>query len=81
MVKIGNKEINPTKIICVGTNYIDHIEETKLSIPKEPVLFPKSLNCLITDGEPIIYPNMLFSNQNLKRVDYEVELAFIIKQK
>ena len=81
MVKIGNKEINPTKIICVGTNYMDHIEETKLPIPKEPVLFPKTLNCLIADGEPIIYPKMLFSNRRLNRVDYEVELAFIINQK
>jgi len=38
-MKIGDKTINPTKIICVGTNYMDHIEETKLPVPKEPVLF------------------------------------------
>ncbi|MFX0069615.1 MAG: fumarylacetoacetate hydrolase family protein [Candidatus Hermodarchaeota archaeon] len=81
MIKIGNKTINPTKIICIGTNYMDHIEETKLPVPKEPVLFPKTLNCLIGDGEPIIYPKLLFNNRRLKRVDYEVELAFIIKDK
>lgn len=60
---------------------MDHIEETKLPVPKEPVLFPKTLNCLIGDGEPIIYPKLLFNNRRLKRVDYEVELAFIIKDK
>ena len=60
---------------------MDHIEETKLPVPKEPVLFPKTLNCLIGDGDPIIYPKLLFNNRKLKRVDYEVELAFIIKDK
>ena len=60
---------------------MDHIEETKLPIPKEPVLFPKTLNCLIGDGDPIIYPKLLFNNRRLKRVDYEVELAFIIKDR
>jgi 5-oxopent-3-ene-1,2,5-tricarboxylate decarboxylase/2-hydroxyhepta-2,4-diene-1,7-dioate isomerase len=81
MIKIGDKTINPTKIICIGTNYMDHIEETKLPVPKEPVLFPKTLNCLIGDGDPIIYPKLLFNNRKLKRVDYEAELAFIIKDK
>ncbi len=81
MIKIGDKTINPTKIICIGTNYMDHIEETKLPVPKEPVLFPKTLNCLIGDREPIIYPKLLFNNRRFKRVDYEVELAFIIKDK
>ncbi len=81
MIKIGDKTINPTKIICIGINYMDHIEETKLPVPKEPVLFPKTLNCLIGDGDPIIYPKLLFNNRKLKRVDYEVELAFIIKDK
>jgi len=81
MIKIGDKTINPTKIICVGTNYMDHIEETKLPVPKEPVLFPKTLNCLIGDADPIIYPKLLFNNRRLKRVDYEVELAFIIKDR
>ena len=81
MIKIGDKTINPTKIICIGTNYMDHIEETKLPVPKEPVLFPKTLNCLIGEREPIIYPKLLFNNRRFKRVDYEVELAFIIKDK
>ncbi len=80
-MRIGDITINPTKIICVGTNYMDHIEETKLPVPKEPVIFPKTLNCLIGDGEPIIYPKLLFNNRRLKRVDYEVELAFIVKDK
>ena len=81
MIKIGDKVIYPTKIICLGTNYMDHIEETKREVPKEPLIFPKTLNCLITDGEPIIYPKLLYNNRRYNRVDYEVELAFIIKDK
>ena len=80
-MKIGNIDINPSKIICVGTNYMDHIEETKMDIPKEPVIFPKTLNCLIGHDQPIIYPKMLYENKRWNRVDYEVELAFIIKNR
>jgi 2-keto-4-pentenoate hydratase/2-oxohepta-3-ene-1,7-dioic acid hydratase in catechol pathway len=80
-MKIGDIIINPSKIICVGTNYMDHIEETKMDIPQEPVIFPKTLNCLIGHDQPIIYPKILYENKKLNRVDYEVELAFIIKDK
>ncbi len=80
-MKIGTQTINPTKIICVGTNYKDHIEETGLSVPKEPVLFPKTLNCLMLNNESIVYPKFLYNQRKYNRVDYEVELAFIIKDK
>ena len=60
---------------------MDHIEETKMAIPKEPVIFPKTTNCLIADGDPVIYPKWLFNNRKFNRVDYEVELAFIIKNR
>ena len=81
MIKIQDITINPTKIICLGLNYLDHIEETKIKAPKEPVLFTKTLNCLITHEEPIIYPKILHDDRKNNRVDYEVELAFIIKDK
>ncbi|GAG99464.1 unnamed protein product [marine sediment metagenome] len=78
---VGNTTINPTKIICLGLNYQDHIDEFKRETPKEPVLFTKTLNCLITDGDQIIYPKMLYNDRKNNQVDYEVELAFIIKDK
>ena len=81
MIKIGDMTINPTKIICLGLNYQDHIDEFKRETPKEPVLFTKTLNCLITDEEPIIYPKILYNDRKNNQVDYEVELAFIIKDK
>ncbi len=79
MIKLGDYTITPSKIICIGTNYMDHIEETQLEIPKEPILFPKTPNCLILDGDPIVYPKWLYDNRKYNRIDYEVELAFIIK--
>ncbi|MFX0042194.1 MAG: fumarylacetoacetate hydrolase family protein [Candidatus Hodarchaeota archaeon] len=79
-MKVGNSTINPTKIICLGRNYLDHIQETKAPIPTEPVFFSKSLNTLVTNNEPIIYPKLLYENPNYNRVDHEVELAFIIFQ-
>ncbi len=81
MIQIGDVTISPTKIICLGTNYMDHVEETGLEVPKEPLLFPKTLNCLITNNQPIIYPKYLNNNRKYKRVDFEVELAFIVKDK
>jgi len=81
MIKVGDTMINPTKIICLGTNYMDHIEETGSEIPREPLIFPKTLNCLITNNQPIIYPKYLYNNRKYNRVDYEAELAFIVKDK
>ena len=79
--------IQPTKIIALGLNYRDHIAESHSvrvkgfdpTEPEEPVLFPKTPNCLIGPGEEIIIPEFL-NEYNFEdfRVDYEGELAFII---
>jgi len=79
-MKVGTSTIHPTKIICLGRNYLDHIQETKAPIPTEPVFFVKTLNTLVTNNDPIIYPKLLYENPNYNRVDHEVELAFIIFQ-
>jgi 2-keto-4-pentenoate hydratase/2-oxohepta-3-ene-1,7-dioic acid hydratase in catechol pathway len=64
----------PTKIVCVGQNYLGHIEELGMPVPKEPIIFFKPPSCLIGHEHPIIYP------QDAKRVDYEGELAIIIRK-
>ncbi|MFX1346292.1 MAG: fumarylacetoacetate hydrolase family protein [Promethearchaeota archaeon] len=75
------EDINPTKIICIGRNYIEHAKEFDTPIPSEPVFFVKTINSLITNGEPIIYPRILYENEKFNRVDHEVELAFILSKK
>ncbi len=63
----------PSKIIAAGLNYKDHAKELKMEIPDEPIIFIKTPNTIIGHMDKIIYPEM--SNQ----VDYEAELAIIIK--
>ena len=67
--------INPTKIICVGLNYIDHAKELNMEIPEEPIIFLKPTSSIIYNNDKIIMPKQ--SN----RVDYEVELAVVIGKK
>jgi len=66
--------VSPTKIICVGQNYRGHIQELGVPIPKEPVIFLKPPSCLISSGEKIVFP------ATATRVDYEGELAIVIKK-
>ena len=38
---VGNRKIEPSKIICVGRNYIEHIKELNSEIPDDMVVFLK----------------------------------------
>lgn len=38
---VGNRKIEPSKIICVGRNYIEHIKELNSEIPDNMVVFLK----------------------------------------
>lgn len=67
--------LNPSKIICIGLNYIDHAEELNMSVPEEPIIFLKPSSSVIGNNEEIQYPEMSV------RVDYEAELAIIIGRK
>jgi acylpyruvate hydrolase len=60
------------KIVCVGQNYREHIQEMRSEEPREPVLFLKPSTALIGDGEDIVIP------QGVGTVHHEVELALII---
>ena len=63
---------DPEKFICIGLNYIDHAEETKSPIPKEPPLFAKFPNAIVDAAAPIVRP------KGCEKLDYEVELGFVI---
>ena len=64
--------INPSKIICVGRNYMSHIEEMREEVPSEPIFFLKPPSALTGHNSQIILPT------ESKRVDHEIELAVII---
>jgi 2-keto-4-pentenoate hydratase/2-oxohepta-3-ene-1,7-dioic acid hydratase in catechol pathway len=63
---------NPTKIVCVGRNYLDHAKELGNDVPKLPMIFMKPASSVIAPDEPIVIPAIS------QRVDYEGELAIII---
>lgn len=83
----GPWPVAPQKILALGLNYHDHIQESvsiqvsgmDASEPPEPVLFPKSPSSLVAHGAPIVLPRILAEYQFPdERTDYEGELAVII---
>jgi 2-keto-4-pentenoate hydratase/2-oxohepta-3-ene-1,7-dioic acid hydratase in catechol pathway len=65
----------PSKIVCVGQNYREHIRELGVPVPEKPVIFLKPPSCLAGPGQAILFP------PGAARVDYEGELALIVKKK
>lgn len=63
---------SPSKIVCVGRNYVEHAKELGNAVPTEPLLFFKPPSSLIGDGDNIIYPSI--SNS----VHFEGELGVVI---
>lgn len=48
-VKLDGNKVFPSKIVCIGRNYVDHIKELGNEIPKEPVIFIKPNSAISTD--------------------------------
>lgn len=64
--------LRPEKIICVGLNYINHAEESKMEIPESPILFNKYNNALTGHKEMVRLP------AGATQFDYEAELVAVI---
>lgn len=64
---------NPGKIAAIGLNYIDHASESKMELPKHPLVFTKFNSSITGPFDPIIISSSLTN-----KVDYEVELAVVI---
>ncbi len=71
-VRIRPPVPKPPKILCVGLNYDDHLEETGLKRPEYPEIFARFATSLIAHGEPILRPG------ESSALDYESELAVVI---
>ncbi|WP_134702965.1 fumarylacetoacetate hydrolase family protein [Ammoniphilus sp. YIM 78166] len=67
--------VQPSKIVCVGLNYIDHAREVNLEIPKAPLFFLKPSTTVVGPEDRVVYPTQS------QRVDYEAELGIVIKKK
>ena len=62
----------PPKILCVGLNYDDHLEESGLKKPIYPEIFARFATSLIAHQQPILRPRESVA------LDYEAELAVVI---
>lgn len=62
----------PSKIVCVGRNYVDHAKELGNEVPKEPLIFLKPSSSLIQSGDVIRLPRQ--SN----RVEFEGEIGVVV---
>jgi 2-keto-4-pentenoate hydratase/2-oxohepta-3-ene-1,7-dioic acid hydratase in catechol pathway len=59
-------------VFAIGLNYRDHAIESKMALPKVPVVFFKMTTAIVGPGENIVLPG------NSTQPDYEAELAFVI---
>jgi 2-keto-4-pentenoate hydratase/2-oxohepta-3-ene-1,7-dioic acid hydratase in catechol pathway len=64
---------DPDKILCVGLNYKEHVDEVEREIPPYPTLFAKFSNSPVGPHDPVRIPPIADP-----RVDYEGELAVVI---
>jgi 2,4-diketo-3-deoxy-L-fuconate hydrolase len=73
--RLGSPIARPSKIVCIGLNYVDHAKETNATPPPEPVIFMKSTTALVGPNDNIVIP------KDSKKTDWEVELALVIGKK
>jgi 2-keto-4-pentenoate hydratase/2-oxohepta-3-ene-1,7-dioic acid hydratase in catechol pathway len=68
-VLVNDKSISPSKIVCIGRNYVDHIQELNNEIPQEMVVFIKP-NSAIADQ---------LQSTHEEPLHYESEICFVVK--
>jgi 2-keto-4-pentenoate hydratase/2-oxohepta-3-ene-1,7-dioic acid hydratase in catechol pathway len=73
--RLGPPIARPSKIVCIGLNYIDHAKESKMDLPLEPIIFFKSTSSIVGPNDDLIIP------KGSTKTDWEVELAIVIGKK
>lgn len=74
-IRLGSPVARPSKLICIGLNYIEHAKETSAAVPAEPVIFMKATTAIAGPTDNIVIP------RNSLKTDWEVELAIVIGKK
>lgn len=69
-VRLGDKLITPSKLLCIGRNYVAHINELNNTIPEQMVVFNKPNSCITST----------LSSFHQERLHYEVEICFLIEE-
>lgn len=74
LARLGPPVNRPSKLVCVGKNYLEHVKEFDGEIPSEPTLFMKATSAWSGPYDDVITP------RGSTKLDYEVELALVIGQ-
>ncbi len=72
-VKLLAPVTNPSKVVAIGLNYMDHIREANIGVPELATMFCKFPSSIIGSGADIRWSSAL-----TQQVDYEAELAVVI---
>ncbi len=70
----NNQQPTPMKIICIGRNYVNHIEELHNERPEEPVVFMKPDSAVLLKQHPFVIPE--FSED----IHHEIEIIVKINK-
>ncbi|MCT7547741.1 fumarylacetoacetate hydrolase family protein [Aliarcobacter butzleri] len=70
-ILLNDKEMIPSKVVCIGRNYVDHIKELNNEIPENMVFFIKPNSAI---SQKLIFL------QNQTSCHYEAEISFLIKE-
>lgn len=74
-VRYGPPIFGTRHFIAIGLNYSDHAAESKMEVPKEPVIFTKAVSCIQGCNDDVRKP------RNSTKMDWEVELGIVIGQR
>jgi len=83
-MRLGPPVGRPSKLVCVGLNYVTHARESGMEVPKEPVLFMKSTSAISGPNDDIVIPNVLSTAGTpvpAREADWEVELAIVMAKR
>jgi ureidoglycolate lyase len=70
--RIGPCVVRPVNYVCIGLNYADHAAEAGMPVPREPIIFLKSLSAFNGPNDDVKLP------RGSKKLDWEVELGVVI---
>jgi 2-keto-4-pentenoate hydratase/2-oxohepta-3-ene-1,7-dioic acid hydratase in catechol pathway len=70
--RVGPCIVRPVNYVCIGLNYADHAAEAGMPVPKEPIIFLKSLSAFSGPNDDVRMP------RGSKKLDWEVELGVVI---